>query len=114
MKNIDLHIGNIIAEILEELGMTKAELARKLDIKPQSVDYLLKRQSIDTNALYNISMALNYDLSKLFSITKEQTNSDNKINDEPKKTVKVLLEIELDEADISKLNIKNRVVRMLN
>ena len=114
MKNIDLHIGNIIAETLEELGITKAELARRLDIRPQSVDYLLKRQSIDTNTLYNISMALNYDFSKLFSIAKEQTNFDNKTTDENPKTVKVLLEVELDEADIMKLNLKNKIMRILN
>ena len=114
MKNMDLHIGNIITEILEKTGITKAELARKLDIKPQSVDYLLKRQSIDTNTLYNISTALNYDFSKLFSITQEQINFDNKITDKTPKTVKVLLEIELDEADIIKLNLKNKILRILN
>ena len=114
MKNVDLHIGNIIAEILEKSGITKAELARRLDIKPQSVDYLLKRQSIDTNTLYNISMALDYDFSKLFSICKEQTNFDNKITDKTPNTVKVLLEIELDETDVIKLNLKNKIMRILN
>ena len=114
MKKMDLHIGKIITEILEKSEISKAELARKLDIKPQSVDYLLKRQSIDTNTLYNISMALNYDFSKLFSIVEERTNFDNKISDTPTKTVKVLLEIELDEADVVKLNLKNKILRMLN
>lgn len=111
---MNLHIGNFISEVLIQSGITKAELARRLNIKPQSIDYLLKRQSIDTHTLYNISIALNYDFSQLFSIAKEQTNCDNKITEDFPKTVKVLLEIELDEADIVKLNLKNKIMRILN
>lgn len=48
---------------MSERQVTKAELARRLDVKPQSVDYLLTRKSIDTDTLYNISIALDYDFS---------------------------------------------------
>ncbi len=62
---------------MSERQVTKAELARRLDVKPQSVDYLLTRKSIDTDTLYNISLALDYDFSLLYSIKKEQRNYDN-------------------------------------
>ena len=35
--------------------ITKAELARRLGVRPQSVDYMLTRKSIDTDTLYNVS-----------------------------------------------------------
>ena len=41
-----------------EQQVTKAELARRLKVKPQSVDYMLTRKSIDTDTLYNVSCAL--------------------------------------------------------
>lgn len=54
-----------------EQQVTKAELARRLKVKPQSVDYMLTRKSIDTDTLYNVSRALNYDFALLYSIHKE-------------------------------------------
>ena len=39
-----------------EQQVTKAELARRLKVKPQSVDYMLTRKSIDTDTLYNVCL----------------------------------------------------------
>ena len=56
---------------MAEKQVTKAELARRLQVKPQSVDYMLTRKSIDTDTLYNVSKALDYDFALLYSISKE-------------------------------------------
>ena len=56
--------------------ITKAELARRLGVRPQSVDYMLTRKSIDTDTLYNVSRALNYDFAMLYSLREGQTNCD--------------------------------------
>ena len=56
--------------------ITKAELARRLGVRPQSVDYMLTRKSIDTDTLYNVSRALNYDFAMLYSLHEGQTNCD--------------------------------------
>ncbi|MDR1347788.1 MAG: helix-turn-helix domain-containing protein [Prevotellaceae bacterium] len=114
MKNLNIHIGEIISDVMKSESITKAELARKLDVKPQSIDYLLKRKSIDTHALYRISGALNYDFAKFFSIETKQTNCDNKIFDFEPKKAKILLEVELNTEDIIKLNLKDRVMQILN
>ena len=58
--------------------VTKAELARRLGVRPQSVDYMLTRKSIDTDTLYNVSRALNYDFAMLYSLREGQTNCDVK------------------------------------
>lgn len=84
-----------------EQQVTKAELARRLKVKPQSVDYMLTRKSIDTDTLYNVSRALNYDFALLYSIHKEQINYDTLEQEYRLSTAKVLVELELKPEDIS-------------
>lgn len=113
MRKSDIYIGEIIKTILTEKQVTKAELARRLNVKPQSVDYLLTRKSIDTDTLYNVSVALDYDFALLYSIKKEQMNFD-KINSDYKLAgAKITVEIELEPEDIVKLNLKKRITRLL-
>ena len=94
-----------------EQQVTKAELARRLKVKPQSVDYMLTRKSIDT--LYNVSRALNYDFALLYSIHKEQINYDTLEQEYRLSTAKVLVELELKPEDIAKLNLKKRIADVL-
>ena len=112
MRSTNIHIGENILAVMNQKRITKAELARLLSIKPQSVDYLLKRKSIDTDALYNISVVLDFDFSLLYRINQansEQTNFD--IN--PTKA-KIMVEIMLDMEDIIKLNLKKRITQALD
>ena len=53
MKKSNIYIGEIIKNVMSERQVTKAELARRLDVKPQSVDYLLTRKSIDTDTIFH-------------------------------------------------------------
>lgn len=98
---------------MSEKQVTKAELARRLNVKPQSVDYLITRKSIDTDTLYNVAMALEYDFALLYSIKKEQAFYDKVNTDYKLANAKVTVEIELDQEDIEKLNLKNKIVSML-
>ena len=113
-KKLKIHIGNIISDVMKNKKVSKAELSRRLGVKPQSVDYLLNRQSIDTHMLYNISNALEYDFAKFFSIETKQTNYDKVNSDYALKKAKILLEVELDTEDVIKLNLKDRVIKILN
>ena len=54
MEKSNIYIGEIIKNVMLEQQVTKAELARRLKVKPQSVDYMLTRKSIDTDTLYNV------------------------------------------------------------
>ena len=112
MKSIDLHIGENILSVMNQKGISKAELARMLEIRPQSVDYLLKRKSVDTDTLYNISVALDFDFSKFYSINQIKSNQTNFDIEQSK--AKVLVEISLNVEDIVKLNLKNRIVKILD
>ena len=112
MKSTNIHIGDNILAVMNQKRVTKAELARLLSIKPQSVDYLLRRKSIDTDTLYNISVVLDFDFSLLYRINQqnpEQTNFDI----HPAKA-KIMVEIMLDMEDIIKLNLRKRVAQALD
>ena len=66
MEKSNIYIGEIIRNVMADNQVTKAELARRLGVRPQSVDYMLTRKSIDTDTLYNVSRALNYDFATLY------------------------------------------------
>lgn len=44
MEKSNIYIGEIIKNVMLEQQVTKAELARRLKVKPQSVDYMLTRK----------------------------------------------------------------------
>lgn len=62
----EIHIGKLIKMRLEQLGMTKAEFARRINKTPQNVHNMIGRESLDTNLLRNISTVLNYNFFKIF------------------------------------------------
>jgi len=112
MKLSKVHIGEKINEVLYQKGISKAQLARLLEIKPQSVDYLLKRKSIDTDMMYNISEILDYDFSELFRLNQMKSNQINfDINIEK---TKILVELSVNKEDINKLNIRNKVLHLFD
>ncbi|EKU89686.1 helix-turn-helix domain-containing protein [Bacteroides oleiciplenus] len=113
MEKTNIYIGELIKEVMVEKQVTKAELSRRLQVKPQSVDYMLTRKSIDTDTLYNVSKALDYDFAMLYSISKEQINCDK--NEEAYKlsTAKILIELELKPEEIIKLNLKKKIAELL-
>ena len=113
MEKSNIYIGEIIKNVMLEQQVTKAELARRLKVKPQSVDYMLTRKSVDTDTLYNVSRALNYDFALLYSIHKEQINYDTIEQENRLSTAKVLVELELKPEDIAKLNLKKRIADVL-
>lgn len=112
MEKSKIYIGEEIKKVMSERHVTKAELARRLGIRPQSVDYLLTRKSVDTDTLYNVSKVLDYDFAMLFSIRPNQTNLDG-LHKPYISLAKVLVEVELNSEDIEALNLKKRVAEAL-
>lgn len=113
MEKSNIYIGEIIRGIMSDRQVSKAELARRLGVRPQSVDYMLTRKSIDTDTLYNVSRALDHDFALLYSLHKEQTNCDIQEKECDVSSVKVLVELELEPEDIARLNLKKRVMGLL-
>lgn len=113
MEKSNIYIGEAIRNVMVERQVTKAELARRLSVRPQSVDYMLTRKSLDTDTLYNVSRALDYDFAMLYSIHKEQINYDEKDREYQVSAAKVLIELELKPQDLGRLNLKKRITDLL-
>lgn len=62
-----IHIGAAIESKVQELGLSKAEFARRMGMPPQNVNRLLVRKSIDTDRLVMISNALDYNFFSLYN-----------------------------------------------
>ena len=58
----DIHIGRIIAARLKEIGMSQAELGRRIGLSSQGVNGLLKRPSADCGVLLRIGRVLDCNL----------------------------------------------------
>jgi DNA-binding Xre family transcriptional regulator len=63
----DLHIGKLIAEVLDERGMTKAEFGRRIQTSRQNVNSLLRKKSLDTDYLLRICITLDFDFFAAYS-----------------------------------------------
>jgi len=69
-----IHIGEIIFELLQARHMTKRELGDRIGMSQGSAVYLTKRESIDSQTLWEIGVALKYNFFKHYPI-EEETSS---------------------------------------
>lgn len=63
-----IHIGSIIKEKFDELGLSVSWFAKELCCDRTNVYSIFKRESIDTSLLVKISVILNHDFFKYYSI----------------------------------------------
>ena len=66
MKEV-AHIGELIKDELHRQGRSNVWLARQLSCNVRTVAKIFHKQTIDTQQLMQISMALDYDFFKHFS-----------------------------------------------
>jgi transcriptional regulator with XRE-family HTH domain len=85
-------LGPIIAQILEEKGMSKAEFARRINTSRQNVSLILKKEHLDTQLLWTICQALDSDIFHPISLALDCENA-------PKDSKSGVLEIRLELAD---------------
>ncbi|MCA6365027.1 MAG: helix-turn-helix transcriptional regulator [Bacteroidetes bacterium] len=93
-----LHIGKIIRQHLEELGMTKSEFARRISTSPQNIYGIFKRKSIDTELLREISRTLNYDFFQYYSSSALVVHEDKAAYGKAQVMTAMELQRELDAA----------------
>ena len=61
-----VHIGKMILQKVNESGISKSELARRVNLTPQNIYNLFKRKSIDVGLLKQISVALAFDFFSIY------------------------------------------------
>ena len=67
MEN-DIHIGELIAHVLEEEGRAASWLAKKLHYDKSNIYRILKNPTINTQLLLKISKLLDYDFFEHYSM----------------------------------------------
>ena len=103
-----LDIGEIIRQEFEKSGLSASQFARMINKERTLVYHLFKRQSIDTDLLYQICMVLNVDLFSLFSEKLRQENNiigayHSQKAESVSSNRKIMLEIELDDEEYQKM-----------
>ena len=66
MKIEKVDIGILIEQRINELGISKSEFGRRIDIPQQNVNRILEKPNIDTDKLISISEALDYNFFTCF------------------------------------------------
>jgi transcriptional regulator with XRE-family HTH domain len=64
---MSIHLGKLISAKLKEKRISKSEFARMINKSRQNVQDILKRESLDTHLLKQISKALDYNFFELFT-----------------------------------------------
>ncbi|MCL1969842.1 MAG: hypothetical protein FWF65_09920 [Bacteroidetes bacterium] len=101
VENIrDIRIGNIIEEKLIERSMTKTEFAKKINRSRSDVNDILKRKSIDTNLLIEISKTLEYDFIRSIYYGEQPLTT-------------VFIAVKVKEEEIQKMNLQEKFIQFL-
>ncbi|OFY69428.1 MAG: hypothetical protein A3G23_00715 [Bacteroidetes bacterium RIFCSPLOWO2_12_FULL_37_12] len=66
---MSIHIGKIIKQRVEEMGMKKTEFARRVNTTPQNVYDIFNRISIDTELLVQIGKILDFNFFEQYFLS---------------------------------------------
>ena len=75
MKFEKVNIGLLIEQKMNELDITKSEMARRSGIANQNINRVLERSSIDTDKLIAISEALDFNFFDCFHSIEEYSSA---------------------------------------
>lgn len=70
-----MHVGNLIKEVMDRKNVSAIELSNKIYCTRTHVYKIYTKESIDTNLLIRISIALEYDFFACISRMISNTNS---------------------------------------
>ena len=74
-----VHLGKMIDLVRKEKGMTKSELARRINKHRSTLEDILLRESLDTELVFTIGEVLDYDFFS--DISKNQSKEVKKLED---------------------------------
>ena len=69
-----VHIGELIEKRRKEVGMTKAELGRRINTSRQNINSILKKEHISTDLLVQISRELDHNFFEDYAFQESLEN----------------------------------------
>lgn len=64
---MELHIGNTIKAVAKSKGVSTIDLAKRIPMTRQNLDKIYRKKTVDTELLFLISKALEFNFFRLFS-----------------------------------------------
>ena len=71
-----IHIGKLIEDRLEMVGMAKAEFGRRIETSRQNINTLLRKNSIDSRTIFKISKVLKVNFFEILATELETSGFD--------------------------------------
>ena len=111
MNELNVNIGLAIEQRVNELGISKSELARRLGIAQQNVNKVIfSKESLDTAKLMEISKALDYNFFELYaSLSPKKTSLFNStklqslINEKGLGNIEFASKVELTRSELANI-----------
>lgn len=72
-----IHVGKMIAELLEKQHKTKKQFAQELGVSASSVSHITRKGNLDVKMLHRIGTLLRYNFFKHFPIAEEGAVAEN-------------------------------------
>jgi len=102
MKNI--HIGSVINQKLSESSMSIKEFANRINCQRTTVYNIFERKSIDSEQLFRISEALNFDFYSELYLEKKTTQFSKKI----------FIAVEIEEEKIGNFTLPDELIKLFS
>jgi len=99
-----IHLGSVIKQKLKESSMSNEEFADKINRERTTIYDIFERKSVDSELLFRISEALNFDFYNELYLNKKTTHFSKKI----------FIGVEIEEEKIGNLDLKNFVTKLLS
>lgn len=106
-----VNIGKKIKERAKELRIGPTELARRIDTSKQNIHGIYKRVSINTELLYKLCLALEFDFFKYYSKGEKKKFEDRRIEEKVKALTE---EVQLLQKDLKEVKEKYALQKKLN
>lgn len=105
------HVGEMIRKYLDDNGILRADLARRIGMPQSNLDRLLKKPSMDTGRLVDISRAVHYNFFKEFCRDSEYVKT--YLQDEDfyisEVNIGALIDKRMKELNITQKEVANRL-----
>jgi transcriptional regulator with XRE-family HTH domain len=112
-----------VREYIRKRGLTQAKFASKVGLSTPTISKLINYNTCDLDTLIAVADAMNVPLDYLFdrNVNNEKHDFEEKIKpveifdqEEPISGEKILLLVEFNKENIVKLNLRDRVLHILN
>jgi transcriptional regulator with XRE-family HTH domain len=119
---MEIHIGKLIKNRLQETGMTKSEFARRINKTSQNVYDIFERTTIDTGLLINISTILEYNFfepytlalnNNLLELTSLENTAETALPTKEMKAALQLLFQQLNEQKMEIIALKKEIAYLM-